>query len=62
MASNHHSEFYELGDVTPSIACSISVVNGDGDKDLSGVEVVLLYEASVDCAADAAAIKQALSH
>ncbi len=58
MALDHHTCFDVFGDVPACIAGSISVVNGDRYVDLPSQEFVLLYEASVDGAAGAAAIQE----
>ncbi len=58
MSLDRHTRFDVFGDVPACIAGSIGVVNGDRYIDLPSREVVLLYEASVDGAARAAAIQK----
>ena len=60
MTSDCHSEFYELGNVSACIVGAVSIVYRNGYGSLSSVKSVLLYEASIDGAAGAAAIEQAL--
>ncbi len=56
MSFDRHAHFDVLGDVPAGVAGTIGVVDRDRDTDFLCLELVTLYEASVDGAASAAAI------
>ncbi len=61
MPSDRHLRLDVFGDVPACIAGAIGVVDGDQYCDPSCRQLVLVDEASVDGAAGAAAIQEALS-
>ncbi len=60
MSLDRHSGFDVFGDVPACVAGTIGVVDWDRYIDLACLEVVLLDEASIDGAARAATIQEAL--
>ncbi len=57
MASDRHTEFNKLGDISISIMGSVRVVDWDRNKCLASIELVLLDEVSIYGTAGAATIK-----
>ncbi len=60
MSLDRHMCFDVFGDVSACVVGTIGIVDGDRYVDLSRLEVVLLDEASVDSAARATTVQQAL--
>ncbi len=58
MSSNHHSHFYEVGDVPTSVAGSICFVYGNWDCYLASLELVFIDKALINGAASATTIEQ----